>query len=198
MSSLKHIFLIIVLIIVIIILVYIRREYNDVVYLKSDIDNQLYLVRDLPDKQIACNLLATIKRNMFKLSEHLSQKRTEWKEYEKYIIQLNSKIYDAVLMESGENSVYTSYSVNKGEEIIFCLRSRSKETNKIHDLNLVMYVVLHEMAHVACPEYGHTELFKHIFAFLVTRAIELNLYSKIDFYKEPTEYCGLIITDSII
>lgn len=100
-------------------------------------------------------------------------------------------------MESSENSIYTSYSVNKGEEIIFCLRSKETK-HKLHDINLVMYVVLHEMAHVACPEYGHGVLFKKIFAFLALRAIDLGIYKKIDFSKDTREYCGMNINDSII
>ena len=36
----------------------------------------------------------------------------------------------AIVLESSEDSVYTSYSVNKGEEIVFCLRSR-KIKNKL-------------------------------------------------------------------
>ena len=88
------------------------------------------------------------------------------------------------------------YSVNKGEQIVFCLRS--KNTGKLHSLNLVMYVALHEMAHVACPEYGHTKLFKKIFAFFTKTAIEMGIYERIPFNQRPEEYCGLTITDSII
>lgn len=194
----EYMCLIIMLIVIIIIFAYLRHESNDVIYVKSDIDGQLYLVRNLPDKQIACNLLAAVKRNMFTLAQYLYSNIDSYKEYKPYIQQLNDKIYDATIMESGENNVYTSYSVNKGEQIIFCLRSRGNKTNELHTLNLVMYVVLHEMSHVACPEYGHTDLFKKIFAFLVQRAIELKLYTKIDFDVHPVEYCGLMITDHII
>ena len=41
--------------------------------------------------------------------------------------------------------------------------NQSKILNEIHDMNTLIYVVIHEMAHVACPEYGHTKLFKEIF-----------------------------------
>ena len=61
-----------------------------------------------------------------------------------------------------------------------------------------MYVTLHEMAHVACPEFGHTPLFKNIFLFFTQVAIDLNLYRKIPFDEDPREYCGLTISDSII
>ena len=67
-----------------------------------------------------------------------------------------TKIYETSL-----TSNYTSYSINKGEELSFCLRSKS--TGKLHDINLLMYVAVHELAHTACPETGHTPLFNKIF-----------------------------------
>ena len=199
MEYIEYFCILIVLITIFFLYLHIRRDQTDVIYVISDIDNQKYLVRSMPDKQIASNMLATIKRSMNKLTDFLHQNINDpkYKDYKPYIEQLSTKIYGAIIMESSENSVYTSYSVNKGEEIIFCLRSRSNK-NVLHSINLMMYVVLHEMSHVACPEYGHTDLFKKIFAFFAKTAIELNIYKKIDFNKEPTEYCGLMITDSII
>src|SRR5438445_471854 len=83
--------------------------------------------------------------------------------YNIYIEQLKERMSNVIISESSENNGYTSYSINKGEQIVFCLRSK-KDNNHLHDLNLLMYVALHEMAHVACPEIGHTDLFKEIFA----------------------------------
>lgn len=72
-----------------------------------------------------------------------------------------------------------------------------KEDN-IHEFNLVMYVLLHEISHVACPEYDHTPLFKKIFRFICQEAIDVGLYEKIDFVNTPKEYCGMGINESII
>jgi predicted metal-dependent hydrolase len=167
------------------------------IYLVSDIDNKEYLVRNLPDSKIAVNILAKIKQNIHKIATYLFENKSKYPENEKYIIKLYNGIQNSLIEESSENTVYTSYSVNKGEEIVFCLRSKLVR-NQIHDFNLIMYVVLHEMAHIGCPEIGHTDLFKKIFGFLATEAVKLNLYKKIEFDKSNTEYCGLTITDSII
>lgn len=194
--SLEKILLIIILLLIIVF--YIKYGNKDVVYMESDIDNNVYLVRDMKNKLVAANLLAKIKRNIdILVSALMSKKDKEYKEYEPYISQLNERIKGCIISENGGDSIYTSYSVNKGEQIIFCLRSK-KNDNELHDLNLMMYVVLHELAHVACPEYDHTPLFKKIFAFITKVAIELDLYKKIDFSKNPMEYCGMTITDSII
>jgi len=190
---------IIIFIVIIAVAIYYFSNKGDVVYVTSDIDDKQYLVRDLPDKQQAANMLARIKQNIMTLTKYLVENKNseKFKPYIPYIDQLANKIKNVVITESSGDSVYTSYSVNKGDEIVFCLRSR-KNKDKMHDINLVMYVALHEMAHVACPEFGHTELFKKIFAFLTEVAISLGLYKKMDFEAEPVEYCGLTITDSII
>jgi hypothetical protein len=178
---------------------YEKINYYKVVLVESDIDNKPYLVRDLPEKKDSANLLAKININMNKLNTYLFENKKKYPKYIPYIEQLNEKLKKTKIQESTDNGIYTSYSVNKGEQIIFCLRSRSKDNpQKLHDLNLLMYVVLHEMGHVACPEFGHTDLFKDIFAFLATEAVKLDLYKKIDFREKNQEYCGLTISDSII
>jgi len=191
--------LIIIFIILLISMYSLRKlSLKDAVYVKSTIDNNLYLVRDLEDKVDAADMLAKIKKNMDILVEHLyDNKDDKYKEYKKYIKQLKRRLNSGDVSESSEDSIYTSYSVNKGEEVVFCLRSK-KTINKMHNLNLMMYVALHEMAHVATPEYGHTPLFKKNFAFLTNVAIELNIYDKVNFEVNAVEYCGLNITDSIV
>lgn len=188
---------IIILILLIILFFLIRIRNYSLEYVKSDIDNEHYLVRDLEDKQKAANMLARIKKNIYDLTDYLYENINKYPEMEKYIKQLKRKLKYTKFSETKEGSMYTSYSVNKGEQIVFCLRSKY-EKDKLHKLNLVMYVTLHEMAHVACPEFGHTPLFKKIFAFLTEVAIDRGIYDKLPFNEDPKEYCGLTITDSII
>lgn len=187
--------LILFVIIIFILVSYYRTNYIEVTFVKSDLDNKEYLVRDLPDKIKAANMLAKIRQNIFILVDHLNQ--TKPKEYEKYIDQLTSRIKDTVINENGEDNEYTSYSVSKGEQLVFCIRSK-KNKDQIHQLNLIMYVTLHELAHIACPEYGHGDLFKKIFAFLANEATKINIYTRIPFDKHPEEYCGITISESII
>lgn len=163
---------------------------------KSSIDNKTYFVRNKNNSKDAANLLANVKTNMLILNNYLINNKSKFKEYEPYINLLNERINDVILRESGENNSFTSYSVNKGESIVFCLRS--KQTEELYDINLLMYVALHEMAHIACPEYDHTPLFKKIFAFFTKVAIELNIYKYINFDKDNVNYCGLTISNSII
>jgi len=61
-----------------------------------------------------------------------------------------------------------------------------------------MYVALHEISHIACPEYNHTTLFKQIFRFICEEAIAYGIYKKIDFDVSPKEYCGMTINDTVV
>lgn len=186
----------IILFVVIYILIY-KYNIHDMTYVTSNIDHFTYLVRDLPDKQHAANILATLKHNILSITDYLYKNIEQYKENKSYINQLHNNIKNTIITEGNDNGVYTSYSVNKGEQLVFCIRSRMNN-GELHDVNLLMYVVLHEMSHIACPEYGHTELFKKIFSFLTNIAINLKLYRKIDFTNDHTEYCGMLINESIV
>ena len=59
-----------------------------------------------------------------------------------------------------------------------------------------MYVAIHEMAHIACPDIGHGPLFKKIFKLLTEEAININKLE--DYSDKPVEYCGMILSSNII
>lgn len=189
-------FILILFIACVFVLVYFKYNYNDMTYAKSDIDNSYYLVRNVNDKQQAANTLAKIKKNLIDLSDHLYSNNTD-KEYTQYVDRLNQKVKNIIFVESTHDSIYTSYSINKGEQIVFCLRSR-KLFNSLHDLNLMMYVALHEISHVACPIYdNHGPLFKKIFSFILNHAEVINIYKRKNYRENPEEYCGLIISEQM-
>lgn len=182
------------------IICYFKMTNPDMTYVKSTIDNNDYLVRNVYDKQQAANTLARIRNNILKLSDNLKANINDSKnkDYAEYINLLYSKAKNIIIVESTPDSKYTSYCVNKGEQIVFCLRT-IKTKKDLHDLNLMMYVVLHEISHVACPIYdNHGPLFRKIFAFICQAGIDMGMYSKIDFEGRPENYCGMMINDSII
>jgi hypothetical protein len=43
---------------------------------------------------------------------------------------------------------------------------------------------------------GHTDEFWQNFKFLLENAVELKLYTPVDYKKEPENYCGMDITDN--
>lgn len=191
--------LILLVIIIFIILYFISNKiykYDNLVKVKSPIDNYEYWVRDKNDKIQAANTLAKIKLNMQKLITHLKTHINNFPENMSYIKDLVSRTKNIYIMETSQDEKYTSYTINKGEKIVFCLRS--KVLDKIHDMNTLMYVVIHELGHVGCPEYGHTPLFKKIFKFLLEQSIEIGIYDPIDYRINPQAYCGMVINEYLL
>ena len=192
--------LFLIFIIFIIIIVFFKITNPNMTFIKSDIDNNFYMVRNLEDKQTASNVIAYNRNKMIKFITYLDKnKNTKYKEYSHYIDRLVDKIIDLNIVENNGDGNGTSYSVNKGDELVLCLRSKI-EKNKIHDNNLIFYVILHELSHIASPLYedehnNHGPIFKKIFSFLVNVAIENNFYTKIDFGSNSVEYCGMYIND---
>jgi len=186
-------FIYIYLIVIFILLAYIyyQTSNGDLVKQKSNIDGNDYLVRNLPDKQQAADLIANTKNKILQLSKYLEDKFSKDERTERIIINFKPDR----IMESMPDSKYTSYSVNKGEKVVLCLRSRNSD-EKLVDDNLLMFVALHELAHICTKSVGHTDEFWDNFKWLLERSIEINIYQKHDFKKKPEEYCGTTITDS--
>lgn len=164
---------------------------GEVEYVKSSVDGKEYLVRSLPDKKEAANLLATIGAKLQQIVKHLEEAEPEDERTVRVVKNFNT---DAI-SEGSENAKYTSYSVNKGEKIVFCLRSRDKN-NKLMDINTMTFVALHELAHISSDTIGHDDIFWKNFKWLLEHAIKIGIYQEQNFKSAPVEYCGIKITDS--
>jgi predicted metal-dependent hydrolase len=188
----------IISIIVIFIYIFLFHNKKNVVLITGKDNFTKYLVYDDDKKKESAVLLEQVTENMFKLKTYLYSNKNNFEEFKDYIKQLHRNLNKdrTLIYENDPKSDLTSFSVNKGEEIAFCLKS--KKTGDIHDVNLIMYVALHEMAHIACPEIGHGELFKKIFKFLTEQAIELGIYKYDDYDSKPVEYCGMMLSSNII
>jgi len=76
-----------------------------------------------------------------------------------------------------------------------CLRQRD-ESEQLVDDNILIFVALHEMAHIGTVSIGHTKEFWNHFAWLLEQAEKLDIYTFQNFAAHPVEYCGVHITDS--
>ena len=90
----------------------------------------------------------------------------------------------------------TSYTQDK-KTLIFCLRKKQKNKNgenELHDLNTIMFVVLHELTHMMNNTWGHKPDFWVLFKFMLVNAVEAKIYTPVDYSKYPIIYCGLALT----
>jgi len=154
---------------------------------KSTVDNNTYLVQNKEDSLGAANLIATIRSKLDLLMENLEKTHPS---DDPRIVMLKKNYNPNRFKEGDENSGYTSYSINKGEQIVLCLRNK----NKLVDINTMMFVVLHEFAHLATKSIGHTDEFWDNFKWILEESINIGIYIKADYNKKAVEYCGMKIT----
>jgi predicted metal-dependent hydrolase len=189
-----------ILISILIILIYIFFFKNEVELMKVDVNGEKVLVRKTKDYKESATLLAGLITRMYLLRDYLSSNKNipEYSEFKKYIelLEKNFNRKKTVIYENNLNSNLTSYNVNKGEQLVFCLRC--KTSSSLHNINLLVYVAVHEMAHSACPEQGHTPLFNKIFHFMLNEAVKINIYVYENYSVSPVFYCGMKLNTNIL
>lgn len=184
-----------VLVTITILYIYLETKSLGVVYVKSNMTKETYLVRNLPDKQEASDNLALISLNLTKLLYYLLENIDSYeKEYQNGIHRLKKNYNPKNIYESSPGNKFTSYSINKGEKIIFCIREKSN--NKLIDRNTMMFVAIHEFAHLMSKSIGHTPEFWKNMKFLLKCGIKCNIYKYVDYGVNPKPYCGMQITDT--
>jgi hypothetical protein len=188
----------IISILIVFIYMFLFSNKNKLILTEAGRDGEKFLVFNDKKKKESASLLKLMIGKMYKLKTHLVENKDRFPKF-KDSIELLDKNFTKTrtrIFENPPTSDYTSYSVNKGEELAFCLRS--KKNGNLHNINLLMYVALHELAHVGCHEIGHTQLFKEIFEFYTKEAIKIGIYKYDDYDSNPVEYCGMVLSSSIL
>ena len=188
-----------ILIIASIFYIYLENKASDVTYVTQN--NIEFLVRNLPDKEEAALMLSKITSSLSEIvDETCKDIKTDKnliddkKKRNDSLIRLKKNFRPNNITESSPGNKYTSYSINKGDKIVFCLRS--KENDKLVDYNTMMFVAIHELAHLMTKSIGHTTEFWDNMRFLLKVGIKIKVYKKQDFNNNPVEYCGTTITDT--
>jgi predicted metal-dependent hydrolase len=230
--------IIIIISLIVIIYKYFEQSTYDVIMVQSKINSKSYLVRNLPDKQEAADLLGKLSVKLEKLVNiintegyetiyakylkvDIDKETTNSNKYKKDLIQgqeggsndnqqlekqIKNKLKDDIarlvrnfnpdaFSETTPDAKYTSYSVNKGEKIVFCLRDK-KDGEYLVKENIMTFVAIHELAHLMTKSIGHEPEFWNSFKLLLKIAIDNGIYKNIDFNSTPKDYCGVKITDT--
>jgi hypothetical protein len=161
---------------------------------KSTVDGRTYKVRDLPDKQQAANLMASVRVKISSLCSALLQKYPDKPQVK--LISQNFRDDPNRFLEATPDAAHTSYSVNKGEEIHLCLRQRGGQDEALVNENVMIFVALHELSHVCTESVGHGPDFWNNFGWILKEAEAMGYYKYTDFQAQPVSYCGVSITDS--
>jgi len=181
-------FTILILIIIFIYLIYQYHYYSNIETIISKVDNRNYDVQIRNDAEKAADLIAQVREKLILLVNHMFKTFPS----NPKVMRLKKNFNPDVLKEGIDNPSYTSYTVNKGEEIILCLRT----DGKLVDINVLTFVCIHELSHIGNETVGHDDAFWEFFKELLIEAINIGVYIKYDYKKSPIKYCGMMITDS--
>lgn len=171
------------------------------------------VISDYENKDEAMKLVLKCNRRMIKLLDHLRVKYkigitdeecggacSEWiaahhREREFIVHLLRDFNYEAIHENRPKPGISknVAYSLDKGRTIMLCLRG-DREQNKIVDIDTLMFVVLHEAAHIAnYDQWGHEAQFWQVFKYLLKEAVSVGVYEPSDYAKHPRNYCGFTL-----
>jgi len=168
---------------------------RDVVYIKSNIDGREYRMADAPDKQELADIFGNINQKSIKLVEYFKINPDNHGDIKGDDIKRLCKNYNPdVLGENLDYKSYKAYTLNKGSEVVLCMRD--KEGKLITDINTMIFVLIHELAHIMTYENGHPPIFWKNMGYLLKKASEIGIYKPVDYSKTPIDYCGILINQT--
>lgn len=168
-----------------------EKIFDDMTYVKSTVNNKKYKVRKLDDKEKAANILAETHDVLHEVCDILEESNPD----DERVRILKERFKNTRLEESTGNSSQTSFSINKGEKIVLCLRKKDG-TNELVNKNLLLFVALHEISHIMTKSIGHKKEFWDNFKFILKECQKRGIYKCIDFEINPKAYCGITVTSS--
>ena len=115
-----------------------------------------------------------------KLKDKFSRFFNQDKYWTGNLSMLNDKnVMDEIKIYRGNKS----YTINK-EKVYMCLKD---DKGEYYSLNMLTYVLAHELAHVLCKSIGHTQEFHEIFEQLLYELSEAGVYDPEEEILE--DYC---------
>jgi hypothetical protein len=170
-----------------------NRGSEEVDYVRSPVDGREYLVQEREDKQAAADVLARVVADLTAIVRHMGAKYPDDPE----VKLLVSRFDPDAISEGSPTSGYTSYTVDKGAKVVVCVR-QADAAGTLVDRNVIMYVAIHELAHIMTASVGHKDAFWTNNRRLLKEAMALGLYTKTDFSSAPAPYCGIDIKTSLV
>jgi hypothetical protein len=163
-------------------MLYLLYLHYGMCYVRAN-NGRYYFVKDLSGKNQVAEILARLETHgdrfvaYCKTSAYRNDPR----------IQNLVKRWNGTLSEtSSHDSKEAGYTLNK-RHVSLCIRN---EQGNVEDFNSSVFVLLHEMTHVASDTIGHHVDFWRDNKFILHLADQAGFYTYKDFEKEPTNYCG--------
>lgn len=179
----------IILVVVIIIMFVV---YYETTVKKNKRDN---LLLDMAEAQLVIFFTHLSKKYLIENDEKsiMFGKSNKKNPYVSYIKQLLDRFKFVNLYEISPGNIGgdSAYTINK-KSVYICLKNRVYPYN-IHNINTVMFVLIHELTHISNASWNHPNEFWILFKFLLLEAVECNVYRPINYSIYPELYCNTLI-----
>lgn len=150
-------------------------------WVRSDLTGKMYKVKNVPDAQMVADRLAALELRLVKFLEDAEARAPG----DARLANIRKR-WDGTLSEV-EHDRDVAYSLGK-DSVAVCVRSSSQ--GALESENTSMFVLLHELAHVATDKYGHDTTFWDNMKFLLEVAEATGFYTYQDFEATSASYCG--------
>ena len=193
MNEVSKVIVFLVIIVFFAILIFIIIEKNEMFleYRQSKLNNKKYGIQEkFNESDEAVELLAKLHNYMEKFVVDLSNKIPNDERVKRLV-----KGFKNTKIEEAPDDDGSSYTINKGEMMGICLRHK-KDNRSFHDYNTLLFVIIHEMAHIASVSEGHNNEFIINFKWLLQEANSLGYYEPVNYQKSPITYCGVKVTNN--
>lgn len=164
-------------------IIYSKTYYSGNVLVLSK-DGKSYFVNNRQskaDKIIAANKIADIRQRINQLIYAIKDNTNLMQRdgYKRLVSKWNSiEIEELNIDKSG----VLAFNINKGERIGICLRN--------NEMNDIIFVLLHELAHIITKEVGHPKPFWDNYKELLEVAMQNDIYVYKDYNRNASKYCG--------
>ena len=185
-------YIVILFFVVSIAFVYSKKTDFELKCIISGKNGNTFCVRERNKIQEAADLLARVTDKATQLVNLLNTKYPDKDSVKRLVDGYNPN----TIKETLPNSKHTAYTENK-KQMSFCLNVKKNDENgELIDEHTLMFVTLHEMAHISCKSIGHKSEFWENFRFLLEEAKIAGIHEPVDYSKEPKEYCSQKINDN--
>lgn len=170
---------------------------------RARLDGSVYRVHYAHDNpHEAAEILAEINRRLTKLLAHLKRKyfntaadshAAAFPGRIEAVRDMLRRYNPDVIVENSPTDPNgdTAYVIGKGDTIALCLRYRNSKSHKLHDLDILTFVAVHELTHMSIDDMDHPARFWSAFKWMLSEADEAGIYTPRNYENAAVEYCGL-------
>lgn len=174
---------------------YVMYNYHankDHIYIRARDGEEYHVQKDPRDRRKAAELISVLVNRSETLIKHLERIIPD----DPRTSRLRQRFNPDNIIEKHDSDNATSYTINKGDRIVLCIRQKT-DKRELVDVNTAMFVMIHELAHIASVSVGHNEEFYRNNKWLLGYAIDIGVYQYVDYAENNETYCGMQITNPV-